>query len=590
MLVMSWQPGIDAGAAAVEARSSGNRSELLALLEAIASAYAAVHERGVLHGDVHAGNLLVGRDGKIALVDFGLANIVDSACVQPLRGGVGFFFEPELARELLVDNEWPACTAKGEQYSVAALLFLLATGHHYLDFNLVSSKMLAQITSDPPLSFDAAGADPWPELEAVLARALAKEPEQRYPDMAAFADALSDLRQPPAAPPGAASGGGPALVEAMLGDLRLDGQLFEGGLAGGPTSSINFGAAGIAYALYRFACGRSDGGLLATADAWAARAVRDLERPDAFSSRELGITDDMSHPTSIYHRSPGVALTRALIARASGDDYEFAVASEQFATTISGRGGERDLTLGNLGTVLGTSLLLDLGTDEMSGSLDSVRRTADARLTRVWEDVASFQPIERCSEWPNLGIAHGWGGLLYTTLRWNEITRTEPSSDLVDRLAQLVKCTRPEGRGLTVQWRETLDSHATMPGWCNGSAGLVQLACLAYETFGDDAMLAVAEGAGWNTWEDAAPPLVDLCCGLAGRAYALLALYRVTRDPAWLERARLLAGKAAKLAPDQRTDAHPRHSLYKGELGLTLLIDELERPDEASMPVFERER
>ena len=124
-----------------------------------------------------------------------------------------------------------------------------------------------------------------------------------------------------------------------------------------------------------------------------------------------------------------------------------------------------------------------------------------------------------------------------------------------------------------------------MPGWCNGSAGMVHLGCLASRTLGDPSLLEFAIGAGWNALE-AAPGVLDLCCGLAGRGYALLALHRATGEPRWLERARELAETGAAAAEALESEEHPRYALYKGALGLILLASDLDRPDMAAMPVF----
>ena len=55
---------------------------------AVLDAYAAVHERGVLHGDVHAGNVLLRPDGTVTLIDFGLAQVSGATRPRraPLRG------------------------------------------------------------------------------------------------------------------------------------------------------------------------------------------------------------------------------------------------------------------------------------------------------------------------------------------------------------------------------------------------------------------------------------------------------------------------------------------------------------------------
>jgi serine/threonine-protein kinase len=114
---------------------------------------------------------------------------------------------------------------------------------------------------------------------------------------------------------------------------------------------------------------------------------------------------------------------------------------------------------------------------------------------------------------------------------------------------------------------------------------MVHLGCLASGTLGEPSLLEMAIGAGWNALE-AAPGILDLCCGLAGRGYALLALHRATGEPRWLERARELAETGAAAAEALESEEHPPYALYKGALGLILLASDLDRPDLAAMPVF----
>jgi eukaryotic-like serine/threonine-protein kinase len=132
-----------------------------------------------------------------------------------------------------------------------------------------------------------------------------------------------------------------------------------------------------------------------------------------------------------------------------------------------------------------------------------------------------------------------------------------------------------------------------MPGWCNGTAGYVHVWVLAHQTFGDERYLQLAERAGQNTFEEP-NSIGGLCCGLAGRAYGLLCLYKYTQEEKWLIRAKQLAERA--LAYDNcflvRLDRRSalerrRHSLYKGELGLAVLLADLSSANESSMPFFE---
>ena len=95
--------------------------------------------------------------------------------------------------------------------------------------------------------------------------------------------------------------------------------------------------------------------------------------------------------------------------------------------------------------------------------------------------------------------------------------------------------------------------------------------------------LDLAHAASWASWESA-EPAETLCCGVAGRGYALLNMYRACGDAVWVDRARDLVTRAAR-AP--RTEDPYGHSLYKGRFGLAVLAAEIELPDEARMPFFE---
>ena len=119
--------------------------------------------------------------------------------------------------------------------------------------------------------------------------------------------------------------------------------------------------------------------------------------------------------------------------------------------------------------------------------------------------------------------------------------------------------------------------------WCNGAAGHLQLWLLAYEVLRDPIYLSLARGAAWTVYE-AQTNAADLCCGSAGRAYALLRLFRQSGDRIWLHRAHELADHATHAI---RTRQLRKNSLYRGELGVCLLAVDLCDPDRARMPLFE---
>jgi serine/threonine-protein kinase len=179
-------------------------------------------------------------------------------------------------------------------------------------------------------------------------------------------------------------------------------------------------------------------------------------------------------------------------------------------------------------------------------------------------------------------MAHGWTGYLYAALRWCDASGDPLPSRLAERLHEFTSLQTVVGRG--VCWRTAVHTpHSFLPSWCNGSAGQVFLFTLAHRLLGDDEWLRLAELSAWNNWDDPRS-IANLCCGSAGRAYALLNLYKHTGAIEWLSRARHLANHAAAhaAATTQRTN-----TLWKGELGVAVLIADLASPENARMPFFE---
>jgi len=133
-------------------------------------------------------------------------------------------------------------------------------------------------------------------------------------------------------------------------------------------------------------------------------------------------------------------------------------------------------------------------------------------------------------------------------------------------------------------------SMPTMPGWCNGTAGHLLLFSTASKLFKNTHFLDTALTAGTAVWEEQHAH-ASLCCGLAGRAYALLNLYNATGDSEWLGRAEKLCDIAVKQSRDESAgDEFVPHSLFKGAVGLMTLCIDLENPARATMPLFEFEK
>jgi eukaryotic-like serine/threonine-protein kinase len=615
-LVTEWCPGTDAFSAAAEFRNRKNqesRACLLHLAVSILDAYARLHQQGVVHGDVHPQNLLIDRSGAVTIIDFGFARFLPrdgrSSAFDPgerkNRGGVSFFFEPEFASRALRGLPSPPASFHGEQAGLAALLYLLLTGSHYLNFSLERDKMLRQIAEAPMAPFAGQGVEPWPEVEQHLARALSKDPNARFPSVAAFSHALRSAKIPPCV-----SLAGPPVkprLEILRADLLqkfgLPGPLLNGGRLPAPTASVNYGSAGIGYGLYRLACAEENAELLALADLWSTKAVREMEDNSAFYNPELEMTPEKIGRTSLYHSPSGVYAVQALIAQARGDIALACRAAQAFIQVCQHPCEILDLALGRAGMLLGCVFLLDAF---LSGDhIDLVREQrsrliAQGRAIRgsIWRTIADYAPIPECHELRNTGIAHGWAGLLYATLCWSTATGDALPDPLPQRLDQLARCAEPSGRGLRWNWyvqNGHLNASAgVMPGWCNGSAGYVFLWTEAHQAFAEKRFLDLAEGAAWHAWET--PQQVgNLCCGMAGQAYALLNFSRYSRDPVWQARARDLAiwaaaaaGSASALTGPAALELRPE-SLYKGDVGIAILAADLNDPEHACMPLFERQ-
>ncbi len=164
----------------------------------VARALQFAHEAGVVHRDIKPDNIMV-RDGdRIMVVDFGVAKPVATEIVtnaETLAGvsnttltgagqivGTPAYLSPEQARG-------PNVGAETDQFALAVTAFEAMTGRRPWTAKTVV-EVVAAILRDPPASLcELVPSAPAP-LEEAIHRALAKEPEDRFPSMSAFADAL----------------------------------------------------------------------------------------------------------------------------------------------------------------------------------------------------------------------------------------------------------------------------------------------------------------------------------------------------------------------------------------------------------------
>ncbi|MCH5373450.1 MAG: AarF/UbiB family protein, partial [Planctomycetes bacterium] len=190
-VAMQWCEGVSIAIAAQQARAARDRRQLHALVGRMLNAYARLHQRGVLHGDIHPGNCLVDHTGCVMILDFGSARLIDpSARFDPARSGIPQFYDPQMASALLAGELPPAITPESEQYAITVLVYLLLTGLQPFEMPAVQQDLLRHIVERPMLPFTARGVVAWPSVERVAARGLAKNPKHRFPEVSALAHAF----------------------------------------------------------------------------------------------------------------------------------------------------------------------------------------------------------------------------------------------------------------------------------------------------------------------------------------------------------------------------------------------------------------
>ncbi len=260
-LAMEWCDGVPISIAAQQARASGDRIQLHRLVVKLLDAYTRLHERDVVHGDIHTGNVLVDDMGKVIILDFGRARLItDSDSKDPNRAGIAHYYDPQMAAALLAGIISPAASKTGEQFALATLIYLLLTGLHAVDPVAEQTELLQRIVTRPMLPFTARGVDAWPRVEAVLRQALAKNENDRFSSTSAFTQALLK-----AGPERRISKSNSPALEQIISTLKMGDPLKD--------AKPHF----LAWLALRGALIQSDAELLAIADLWVAQSNDSVE-------------------------------------------------------------------------------------------------------------------------------------------------------------------------------------------------------------------------------------------------------------------------------------------------------------------------
>ncbi|MGH9013482.1 MAG: serine/threonine-protein kinase, partial [Acidimicrobiia bacterium] len=194
---------------AIAQRGPLQPEEALTIVSQVASALDAAHGAGLVHRDVKPGNVLLSPDMKRAyLADFGLTKRVSAESGITRVGqflGTFYYAAPEQIEGRAVDG-------RTDLYALGCVLYEALTGGP--PFSGDMSAIIAAHLTQPPPSATAARAGLPPAVDAVIVRAMAKLPDQRYQTGAEFAEAATRAlsragetvhgRTPPPPPPSVA--------------------------------------------------------------------------------------------------------------------------------------------------------------------------------------------------------------------------------------------------------------------------------------------------------------------------------------------------------------------------------------------------
>ena len=153
-------------------------SVVMQLLDGLAYA----HEQGVVHRDIKPSNLIVTSKGKVKITDFGVARLESSELTQVGTViGTPSYMSPEQFMGLAAD-------ARSDVFAVGVMLYELLSGQR--PFTGSMESLAYRICHEEPTPPSQVQPDVPQAFERIIARALAKRPEERFPTAGAFRDTL----------------------------------------------------------------------------------------------------------------------------------------------------------------------------------------------------------------------------------------------------------------------------------------------------------------------------------------------------------------------------------------------------------------
>jgi serine/threonine-protein kinase len=147
------------------------------IAEAVCDALSVAHAHGIIHRDIKPANIMITPKGDVKVTDFGIARVISGADTLAQTAavlGTASYLSPEQAQSQPVDQ-------RSDIYSLGAAVYEMVTGRPPFSGDspvMVASKHVLEQPTPP----SKVNADVSPELEAVIMKAMAKNPDNRYQD------------------------------------------------------------------------------------------------------------------------------------------------------------------------------------------------------------------------------------------------------------------------------------------------------------------------------------------------------------------------------------------------------------------------
>ncbi|MDN3268936.1 class IV lanthionine synthetase LanL [Streptomyces sp. MA15] len=537
------------------------RTDALALTERLVDLLAAAHEQGCVLRDFTPGNIMVGPDGELRLIDLELA-VLESDAALPTTVGTPGFSAPERLTGAPV-------APSADYYSLGATVCFVLAGRvpHLLP------EEPADRTPQQRLAawLDAcAGTLRLPDgLTGMILGLMRDDPAERW-DPARARAALRRTRRTsavrPVTAPAREDGGHDATQAVVAGivDHLVDSmtpqderRLWPVSTLAGETGpcTVQQGAAGVLAVLTRYFELTGDERLpevISTAGHWTAAR-----------------TDTRSTRPGLHFGGRGTAWALYDAARAVDDralmDHAQALALAPQEPTPS-----HDVTHGTAGSGLAAAHLWHRTGDPRFAEL--VADAADRLVAAARRDPTGVSwpvPAETLSGGGAsgeaggryLGFAHGTAGIGCFLLAAAAVSDHRPYLDLAVEAGEGLAAAAVEIGG-AAQWPAQTGDVPTAPYWCHGSAGIGSFLLRLWETTGDDRFGRLARRAARAVTERAPRAPLTQCHGLAGNGDFLLDLAAATGDPAY----RASAEDLARLIVSERAHRNG-HVVFPNEYG-----------------------